>query len=59
MYVMQRNKIAYSFVSTHQLSEQEVVYNILPELCLRILLINTNLSEGGLLLGDQMLESRA
>ena len=59
MYVMQRNKIAYSFVSTHQLSEQEVVYNILPELCLRILFINTNLSEGGLLLRDQVLESRA
>ena len=59
MYVMQRNKIVYSFVGTHQLSEQEVVYNILPELCLRISFINTNLSEGGLLLGDQVLENRA
>ena len=43
-------KIAYSFISTHQLSAQEAVYNILPELWLRkcqpeILFINTNLQE--------------
>ena len=43
-------KVAYSFISTHQLSAQEAVYNILPELWLRkcqpeILFINTNLQE--------------
>ena len=43
-------KIAYLFISTCQLSVQEVVYNILPELWLRkylprILFINTNLPE--------------
>ena len=43
-------KIACSFVSTHQLSVQEAVYDILPELWYRkclpgILFINTSLPE--------------
>ena len=42
------NKIAYSFISSRQLSVQETVYNVLPELWLRkcspgISFINTNL----------------
>ena len=42
-------KIAYSFISSHQLSVQKAVYNILPQLWLRkyspgISFTNTNLT---------------
>ena len=46
-------KIAYSFISSRQLSVQEAVYNVLSELRLRICspaisFINTNLPNNGI-----------
>ena len=46
-------KIAYSFISSRQLSIQEAVYNVLSELRLRICspaisFINTNLPNNGI-----------